>query len=161
MNDYLKNPNEMLTFQTSRLQNLIKEIQQCCEDRKLYESSRFGLPYAEIKCLLLFNGERYLTVKNMAERLEVAKSRVTKLINDLASKKLAEKISDPKDSRVKLISLTALGKKISNEVNIFQNEIHMNILSQMNEKERKDVISKLELLRASMEAVKAQMILKE
>lgn len=161
MNDYLTNNHEMLTYQTSRLQSLIKEIQQCCEDRKLYESSRFGLPYSEIKCLLLFNGERYLTVKNMAERLEVAKSRVTKLINDLASKKLAEKISDPKDSRVKLISLTPLGKKISNEVNIFQNEIHMNILSQMNEKERKDVISKLELLRASMEAVKAQMILKE
>lgn len=161
MNDYSTNNHEMLTYQTSRLQSLIKEIQQCCEDRKLYESSRFGLPYSEIKCLLLFNGERYLTVKNMAERLEVAKSRVTKLINDLASKKLAEKISDPKDSRVKLISLTPLGKKISNEVNIFQNEIHMNILSQMNEKERKDVISKLELLRASMEAVKAQMILKE
>jgi DNA-binding MarR family transcriptional regulator len=158
MNDYSTDNHEMLTYQTSRLQSLIKEIQQCCEDRKLYESSRFGLPYSEIKCLLLFNGERYLTVKNMAERLEVAKSRVTKLINDLALKKLAEKISDPKDSRVKLISLTPLGRKISNEVNSFQNEIHMNILSQMNEEERKAVISKLELLRASMEAVKAQMI---
>ena len=158
MNDYLAKTHEMLTYQTSRLQSLIKEIQQCCDDRKLYESNRFGLPYAEIKCLLLFNGERYLTVKNMAERLEVAKSRVTKLINDLAFKKLAEKISDPKDSRVKLISLTPLGRKISNEIDSFHNEIHMNILSQMNEEERKDVISKLELLRASMEAVKAQLV---
>jgi DNA-binding MarR family transcriptional regulator len=158
MNDYSTDNHEMLTYQTSRLQSLIKEVQQCCEDRKLYESSRFGLPYSEIKCLLIFNGERYLTVKNMAERLEVAKSRVTKLINDLALKKLVEKISDPKDSRVKLISLTPMGRKISNEVNSFQNDIHMKILSQMNEEERKAVISKLELLRTSMEAVKAQMI---
>ena len=63
----------------------------------------------------------------------------------LTLKKLAEKISDPKDSRVKLVSLTPLGRKISNEVDSFQKEIHMNILSQMNERERKDVISKLEL----------------
>ena len=158
MNDYTSKNQEMLTYQTSRFQSLIKEIQQCCDDRKLYECSRFGLPYAELKCLLLFDGERYLTVKNIAERLDVAKSRVTKLINDLEVKKLVEKINDPKDSRVKLISITPLGRKISSEVNSFQKEIHMNILSQMNEEERKDVISKLELLRASMEAVKAQMV---
>ena len=157
MNDYPLKNQEMLTYQTSRFKSLIKEIQQCCDDRKLYECSRFGLPYAELKCLLLFTGERYLTVKNLAERLEVAKSRVTKLINDLTGKKMVEKIEDPKDSRVKLISLTPLGIKIAKEVNNFQQEIHMNILSQMNEEERKDVISKLELLRASMEAAKTQM----
>ena len=158
MNDYSSKNKEMLTYQTSRLQTLIKEIQHCCDDRKLYETSRFGLPYSELKCLLLFNGERYLTVKNIAERLEVAKSRVTKLINDMELKKLAEKISDPKDSRIKLISLTPLGRKISDELSSFQNEIHKKILFQMNEDERKDVISMLELLRASMEAVKVQMI---
>ena len=71
---------ELLAYQTQRLQDLMAEMLQCCEDRKLYESQRFGLPHAELKCLMLFDGQRYLTVKNMAQNLDVAKSRVTKLV---------------------------------------------------------------------------------
>ena len=78
---YLKENGELIGYQTSRLQDLINEIVQCCEDKRLYESQRFGVPYAELKCLMLFDGERYLTVKGIAQKLDVAKSRVTKLIN--------------------------------------------------------------------------------
>ena len=45
---------ELLEYQTQRLQHLITEVIQCCEDRKLYQARKFGLPYAEVKCLLLF-----------------------------------------------------------------------------------------------------------
>lgn len=158
VNDQTPNNHyELLTYQTSRLQTLIKEIQQCCEDRKLYERDRFGLPYAELQCLLLFNGARYLTVKSLSEKLEVAKSRVTKLVNDLVKKGMAEKIDDPKDSRIKLINLTHTGLKISKEIQNFHREIHRKILIQMNEDERKGVISNLELLRSTMESVKEEL----
>jgi DNA-binding MarR family transcriptional regulator len=131
---------------------------QCCEDRKLYESQKFGLPYAELKCLLLFNGERYLTVKGLAQNLDVAKSRVTKLINGLFEEGLVDTIDDPKDGRVKLISLTPAGQKKAKEVDAFHKEIHRKILLQMGEDERKKVLSHLELLRLSMEAVKEQLV---
>ena len=72
---------ELLRYQAERLQDLINEMLQCCDDRKLYESQRFNLPYAELKCLMLFKGERYLTVKGIAQKLDVAKSRVTKIVN--------------------------------------------------------------------------------
>jgi DNA-binding MarR family transcriptional regulator len=141
-----------------RLQTLVNEIVKCCEDRKLYESQKFGVPYAELKCLMLFNGERYLTVKGIAQNLDVAKSRVTKLINGLVAKGLVEAIDDPKDARIRLISLTPQGLKVSQEIDAFHRTIHGKILDQFEPGERKTVISYLELLRSAMEVVKSQLV---
>ena len=149
---------ELLAYQTLRLQNLITEMLQCCEDRKLYESQHLGLSYSEIKCLVLFQGQRYLTVKGIAQSLDVAKSRVTKIINDLNSKRLVESIDDPKDARIKLISLTLDGQKKVEEILAFQRQIHRKILLQINTSERKDLLTYLELLRSAMEAVKKEMV---
>ena len=149
---------ELIDYQTLRLQTLISEMLQCCEDRKIYESQKLGLPHAEVKCLMLFNGERYLTVKGIAQRLDVTKSRVTKITNGLVDKGLANRIDDPNDARVKLISLTSIGGKKSAEITEFHRNIHREILLQLSLEERKQVLSRMELLRSSMEAVKEQLI---
>jgi DNA-binding MarR family transcriptional regulator len=145
---------ELLRYQAQRLRDLIAEMLKCCEDRKLYESGRFGLPYSELKILMLFDGERYLTVKGIAQKLEVAKSRVTKLIDGLRKRGLVEQIYDPKDARIKLISLTPKGQRKSKEIGALQHELHRTILLQMDAEERKHMLSYLELLRSAMEAVK-------
>ena len=44
---------ELLRYQAQRLQDLIAEMLKCCEDRKLYESGRLGLPYSDLKILML------------------------------------------------------------------------------------------------------------
>jgi len=159
MNDNNTKINEeLLTYQTLRLKNLIKEIVKCCEDRKLYESQKFGLPYAELNCLMQFNGERYLTVKGISLKLDVAKSRVTKIINGLMEKGMVEQINDPKDARVKLISLTPAGQTKSEEIDAFLKGIHQELLLQMGDDERKNTLSYLELLRSAMESVKEQFV---
>ncbi len=159
MNDINKEINgDLLNYQTLRLKDIIAEIVECCDDRKLYESQKFGLPYSELKCLMLFLGERYLTVKGIAEKLQVAKSRVTKILDRLIEKWFVVRIVDPTDARVKLISLTPKGKEKAEEFDNFQRRIHGKLLLQMNTQERKNVISQLELLRTAMEAVKEQMV---
>jgi DNA-binding MarR family transcriptional regulator len=149
---------DLLTYQAHRLQELIVEMLKCCEDRKVYESGKFALPHAELKCLLLFDGQRYLTVKDIAQKLEVAKSRVTKLVNGLKEKRLVEEIDDPKDARIKLISLTPAGHTRFNEIAAFQRELYRTILLQVDVDERKHVLSNLELLRSAMEAVKEDLV---
>lgn len=159
MNDINNGTNgDLLNYQTMRLKDIIAEIVQCCDDRKLYESQKLGLPYSELKCLMLFLGERYLTVKGIAEKLQVAKSRVTKILDHLIKKRFVIGIVDPSDARVKLISLTPKGKQKAEELETFQRQIHGKLLLQMDNQERKNVISQLELLRTAMEAVKEQMI---
>jgi DNA-binding MarR family transcriptional regulator len=149
---------ELLGYQTERVKLLIAEMVDCCNERKLHESKKFDLPYAEIKFLMLFNGEHYLTVKDMAQKLDVAKSRVTKLSKNLTNKGLIQQIDDPMDARVRLISLTSGGKALSREIETFQTDIHRQLLLQMVPTERKNALVYLETLRSAMEAVKEKLL---
>ena len=71
-----------------------------------YQSERFNLPDAEMRCLLLFGEEKYLTPKGIANKMNLVKSRISKLISGLNKKGLIQKIADPEDSRTTLLSLT-------------------------------------------------------
>jgi DNA-binding MarR family transcriptional regulator len=150
--------DKLLDYQTSRLRNLIAEIISCCEDRKLYETKRFDLTLTEVRVLLLFEAERYLTVKGIADRLEVAKSRVTKIMEGMIRKGLVERSEDPKDARVKLISLKAEGRQKANDLEAFYQEAHRNVLLNLDPNKRKELLLNLEDLRASMEAVKETLV---
>ncbi len=155
MNDLTAEPIDvLLDYQTRRLQDLIEEILLCCKQRTSYLSKKFNIPEAELRCLMLFVDERYLTPKGISKKLEVAKSRVTKIINGLNRKGLVETIDDPKDARIKLIGLTQKGQRKSKEIGIIITDLHQKLLLEFKPEQRKMVLSCLEVLRSSMEAAK-------
>jgi DNA-binding MarR family transcriptional regulator len=86
--------------------------------------------------------------------LEVAKSRVTKIVDGLIEKGLVRRFEDPEDARIKLISLTPAGYNKAEEIREFQKDIHRQILIHLGEDESEKVLSKLEMLRSAMELVK-------
>jgi len=131
---------------------------QCCQARTDYLSAKFELPQAELRCLMLFQEERYLTLKEIAGKLDVAKSRVTKIIEGLLGKKLIMSVDDPRDARIKLITPTPAGKIKCKEASRFTMDLYEKILQELCPEERKSVINALEILRTSMEAIKKQLI---
>ena len=153
-----KSNDVLLDYQSQKLEDLISEIVQCCKERTSFLSKKFDIPEAELRCLMLFGEERYLTAKGISQKLDVAKSRVTKIINGLVQKRLVESIDDPKDARIKLIGLTSKGQKKSRELSNVTKDLHQRLLLEFEPEQRKMVISCLEILRASMEAVKNQMV---
>ena len=159
MNDQRTNsPDVLLGYQSQRLQDLIEEILHCCKERTSHLSKKFDIPEAELRCLMLFGEERYLTAKGISQKLDVAKSRVTKIINGLIHKNLVASIDDPKDARIKLIGLTPQGQRRSKELGAIVTDLHQKLLLEFEPEQRKMVISCLEVLRSSMEAVKNQMV---
>jgi DNA-binding MarR family transcriptional regulator len=144
--------------QIEQFHNTITKLFQCCQDRMQYQSEKFALPDAELRCLMLFANERYLTAKGIAHKMNVVKSRVTKIIDGLAIKKLIQKIKDPEDSRVMLISLTSDGHSRVAEIKAFQDYIYQEVLGNMAPEQRKTMITNLELLKVSMESVKELMV---
>jgi len=144
--------------QIAQFQQLITKLYQCCQDRMRYQSERFDLPDAELRCLLLFGEEKYLTPKGIANKMNLVKSRISKLISGLNQKGLIQKIADPEDSRTTLLSLTARGHKKLNDINMFLNETHQEVLSQMEPEQRLTMMTNLELLKASMESIKELMV---
>ena len=151
-------PKQIPGFQLQQFQALITKLFHCCQERVQYQSERFKLPDAELRCLMLFGEERYLTPKGITVKMNVVKSRVTKIINGLERKNLIRRIKDPEDSRVYLLSLTSSGQQKLNKINDFLKEIYSEVLLQMPPQERKSTLSTLEVLTASMNAVKEMMI---
>jgi len=144
--------------QIIQFQQLITKLYQCCQDRMRYQSERFGLPEAEMRCLLLFGEEKYLTPKGISSKMNLVKSRISKLISGLNKKGFIQKIADPDDSRTTLLRLTSQGHKKLNEINDFLNETHQEVLRQMEPEQRLTMMTNLELLKASMESIKELMV---
>jgi DNA-binding MarR family transcriptional regulator len=146
----------LIEYQANKLQELIGEVHSCCKDRFAREARVFKLPQAELKCLMLFEGHKYLTGVEIAGLLEVAKSRATVIIDNLETRGLVQRSADPNDARVKLISLTPAGQRKVREIEEFMFDLHQQLLGQIDPDQRAGVIAALETLRSSMEAVKAQ-----
>lgn len=156
MNEVATNPPSGI--QLKQFQELISKLFQCCRERMQYQSDRFNLPDAELRCLMLFDGERYLTSKIIAHKMNVVKSRVTKIIEGLVRRKLVQRVKDPEDSRVTLISMTRLGQKKLMEIKAFNDLVHHDALMRMEPEQRKIMLTNLEILKASMESVKEMMV---
>ncbi|EGB13804.1 regulatory protein MarR [Pseudodesulfovibrio mercurii] len=135
-------------------EHLMESLFQCCRERLQYQSERFELPDAELRCLLLFEGERYLTAKGLAYRLNVAKSRVTKLVSALVRRGLLASLPDPADSRVKLLSLTPEGGRLIGEIARFRFEAHQAVLAWFNPEQRAELLHSLSLLSRHMKSVR-------
>ena len=153
-----KSVPEVPERQIEQFQQLITKLYQCCQDRMRYQSERFNLPDAELRCLLLFGDEKYLTPKGIAVKMNLVKSRISKLISGLNEKGLIQKIADPGDSRTTLLRLTSKGHAKLNKINTFLNETHQEVLRQMEPEQRLTMMTNLELLKASMESIKELMI---
>ena len=159
MNDFKgKSNGDISQYQLDKFQETIAKLFQCCQERMQYQCERFNLPDAELRCLTLFGEERYLTAKSIAHKMNVVKSRVSKIIDGLISKNLIQRIKDPEDSRISLLSLTPEGQIKLNEINQFLKDIHGQVLSQMAPDQRQSVLTNLDILKASMEAVKELMV---
>ena len=158
MNDVnATNDNRILEYQANKLQELISELHNCCKERYSNEAKAFKMPQAELRCLMLFEGHKYLTGIEIAGLLEVAKSRATVIVENLEKKGLVKRSPDRNDARVKLINLTPSGQKKVREIEEFMFTLHQQLLGQIEPGQRNSVINALETLRSSMEAVKAQL----
>jgi DNA-binding MarR family transcriptional regulator len=159
MNDL--NPNgstDISAYQLQQFQDLITRLFQCCQERMQYQSEKFDLPDAELRCLLLFGNERYLTSTGIAQKMNLVKSRISKIVDGLIKKDLIQRIKDPEDSRISLLSLTPAGQKKLDEIKSFLEQTHHQVLRQMAPEQRKTLLINLDLLKASMEAVREMMV---
>ena len=148
----------LIEYQSNKLQQLISDVHNCCKDRIYMEAKMFNLPASELKCIMLFEGHRYLTGVEIASKLEVAKSRATVILDSLAKRGFIQRMPDPNDARVKLVCLTPAGHKKVNEIEDYVFHLYHQLLSQIDPSQRTGVLNGLEVLTSTMRAMKAQMM---
>ena len=99
-----------------------------------------------------------LRPKAIALQLNVVKSRVTSIVAKLLDKNYLQKIQDPEDSRIALLSTTVQGSRKIDEIRDFQDHIYNQVLTQMAPEQRQTMMTNLNLLKASMESLKELMV---
>jgi DNA-binding MarR family transcriptional regulator len=154
MNEYDEaETGELSQQQRRQFSQMLDKLYQCCTDNQVYLSEKFELPQAELRCLMLFGQERYLTAKGIAGRLGIARSRVTKLVSGLTDKKLLVRVTDPTDSRVVLLSLTPAGQKMRQDVADLQHSLRDAVLGAIDPDRRHMLLQALDMLKTAMERV--------
>ena len=111
--------NDQYNMQTNssaiKVSRLLLSVENLIRGYHNFEHARagiFGLTIVEAKCLKSFDRERYLTVKGLAQGMNLTKSRIVKLIDNLQEKGLVERVPDPRDGRVCMLGLTNKGHRV-------------------------------------------------
>ena len=128
----------------------LERLHQCCADQHVYMSGKFSIPQAELRCLMVFGEERYLTSKGICARLSITKSRVSKIMDGLERKKLVVKVDDPADSRVTLLALTPGGQNYRRSILSAQDGILDAVLDHIDSARREEMLEALEVLKSAM-----------
>ena len=78
---------------------LLKEISLCCQDREVIQAKTFGLTPAEARCLIVLKLNDIRTTADLAEKLFVAKSRITRILDGMVKKGLVTRSEGLEDRR--------------------------------------------------------------
>jgi DNA-binding MarR family transcriptional regulator len=131
----------------------MEELNKRCHERLRVQCDLFAVNESELRCLRLFENQRYMTCKGIAAALGVVKSRVTKIVEGLERKGLVQRMPDPADSRVILFSLTGLGRDKWATAREHVQAVNAAILERLSAAQRAELLSALDMLKVSMDAV--------
>lgn len=140
--------------QAEQLMDLMARVVRCCQEQVAEQAARFGVPPAQLRCLLLFRRRPRFRLGEIASGLEVTRSRATALVEGLVRRGLVRKQGDPGDGRARQVVLTAGGARLLREVEAYLHRLHRRLLDWLPPEERARVLEGLSLLEQAMERMK-------
>ncbi len=123
-----------------QLSELTFTILAKCQEKEDRLARQYSLTHAEFKCLKIFNPGEELNNKELAERLELSASRLTRITDGLVFKGFAKREIDRNDRRNMIITLTDSGKRLVEELNDSYIEIHKQILEEIDSSQHESLI---------------------
>jgi len=127
-----------------------------CQEREAYFVSLYGVNVAEFRCLRLLLDHNRCPVKDLADLMNLTPSRLTRIIDGLLVRQLAERAEDSADRRIKMISLTTKGQELALAMNQHYLEMHQHILAHIPEDTQGQILQAVEQLLAAMRGWETQ-----
>lgn len=104
----------------------------------------WGLRPTDLRLLNILDGELPLAVREISRRAHVDQAWVSRSLRDLESRDLVRRQSDPSDSRLTLISLTAHGRKTLDQVRPYALKSEQLLLNGIDEEKLKTLLDRVE-----------------
>jgi DNA-binding MarR family transcriptional regulator len=143
----------MGTNQTAeRLANLTFSLLARCQEKEAWLAEEHGLSQPEFKCLRLFTDDTtLLNNKEIANRLNLSPSRLTRIIDGLVYKRYITREIDQSDRRNMKVTPSKRGKVFTDKLNKAFIDIHYEILQDIDASQHELLIIAMEHLQLAME----------
>jgi DNA-binding MarR family transcriptional regulator len=144
-------PESRLTEQALQLSRLTRDLSRCCQAKEEQLFGKFELSTAEGRVLLTVADGGPSTASALAEKLGLARSRLSPLVDSLVRKEFLSRVELTTDRRVHTLSLTPSGQRIAQEVTAYQISFHESLLRRFKNTERRELLETLDLLHTAIE----------
>ena len=133
--------------QISKIINSMK-IKSQLKDKKIAEC--FKLSCSELNCLKQYYNEDNLSVKELAEKLNITSGGVTRIVAQLEDQGILRRDIDPEDRRGINVTLTDKGKSTVSELYKRSIKYYKSMFKDLSEEEKDCVFEGLKLLNRSL-----------
>jgi DNA-binding MarR family transcriptional regulator len=133
-----------------RIEELLCILAQNCRAKDEAISKKIALSPAENRLLLALLNNGHMTIGNIARKMDVAASRVTRLVDSLVEENYVVRKSDPADRRRLWVLLTTKGEEIADKLSLCSKDYHEKVISSIPSSKQKQVLETLELLVSSL-----------
>lgn len=136
--------------QAEALADLTFELLEHCQEKRERMAMELGLTVAEFKLLRVFRNEEPQLILDLAGRVDLSNSRLTRILDGLEKKKFIRRAIGPKDRRTMEVTLTAEGKKTLRQLESTYVATHEDIIKLLPDAEAETVLIAMEKLRNAM-----------
>lgn len=126
-----------------RLADLTLGLLACCQAKQEEIADRANLSVSEFKCLRAFRRDTEMSVKDIAHRMNLTSSRLTRIIDGLVKKRFVTRHIDPDDRRIINVRLTKQGEAIAKKVTSDCVHIYEQVLGIVNAREHDRIIESI------------------
>ena len=133
------------------LGNITFNLLARCQEKEAHLAEQHNLLEAELKCLRLIGPEESLNNQEIAERMNLSPSRLTRIIDGLVRKGYMNREIDKEDRRNMKISLTSIGENLSNKINKAFVDIHREILEDIDNSQHESLLTTMGNLQLAVE----------
>lgn len=134
-----------------KLASLTFSLLANCQEKEIRLAEAHKLTQAEFRCLRLFGAEESVNNKQIAERMNLSPSRLTRIIDGLVQKEYVLREIDPSDRRNMRVFLSKRGVALVQQLNNAYLNIHREILQDIDEAQHRPLITAMTHLLSALE----------
>ncbi len=123
-----------------KLAEIVAKLFHHCLEHETRQARQYQVSLAEGRCLRILNENTKLSVHELAAKMSLTCSRITRIIDNLVNKMLVTRASSLADRRVYFLMMTPRGEQMTREMEISHIQFYENILKQIPEAHRSALI---------------------
>ncbi len=143
--------NREIQQTATQLAELTFKLLQSCHEKEERLARQYGLTQAEFRCLRQLHENENINNKEIAERMHLSASRLTRIVDGLVVKGYVQREIEPNDRRNMRVFLSEKGQEFVRQIDSAYVNIHAQILQDIESGQHRPLIGAMSHLLSALE----------